>query len=469
LVTSIRHGKPEPEPTQAAEESRLDAATFVLGYIDARAQGKGGSADAALRVEKLFRRVEQLTGRLAELETVEQQAAELRRSLDTLKAHNERLQETIRTLEIGFRRHVSERLSPDQLRLALAGEPSAPLSASELVPPQADADNASPPPDAMETGDASKPPASSTQQLAAAEAPSGSEPNGRKRPNRNNHGRRRIGIIPRLVIETVPPDVLLKGIENFELVGTEDSSSIGYRRGGLIELVTRRPKYVLKGASAADASVPQQPPAPSSPTAPAIAGELAEPLVVREHEALMIPADPGFKRNPFVDGAIVRFVPDSTDLGGGEEGPVWIAPLPERPIDRSLADPSLRLFRVAGRSLTDLVLPSLCLGNVRLVSRARVLSASLPCGSPSRRVDGRRRATSTAGRPGCWRRRADAAPGSSALCIWPAVRRALPSMTAGGPSPLRQATCGAESSSTLVAMLGTSAPASPDRRFAIAR
>lgn len=271
---------------------------------------------------------------------VEQQAAELRRSVDTLKAHNERLQETIRTLEIGFRRHVSEQISPDQLQLALAAEPSAPLSPSGLVPPQANGDNVPAPSGAAEAADASKAPSSSTEQVAAAEAPSGSDPSGPKRANRNNHGRRRIGIIPRIVIETLPPDVLLKGLDSFERVGAEDSSNIGYRRGGVIELVLRRPKYVLRGASSADAGVPEEQPAPSLPTAPAVAGELGDAVVVREHEALMIPADTGFKRSPFVDGAIVRFVPDSADAGG-EDGPVWIAPLPERPIDRSLADPSL--------------------------------------------------------------------------------------------------------------------------------
>jgi hypothetical protein len=74
--------------------------------------------------------------------------------------------------------------------------------------------------------------------------------------------------------------------------------------------------------------------------APAFAGAPDDAVVVLEHEALVIPADTGFKRSPFVDGAIVRFAPEATDAGG-ESGPVWIAPVPERPIDRCLADPSL--------------------------------------------------------------------------------------------------------------------------------
>jgi hypothetical protein len=81
-------------------------------------------------------------------------------------------------------------------------------------------------------------------------------------------------------------------------------------------------------------------PAPSRDAEPTFVGESDDAVVVREHEALMIPEDAGFKRSPFVDGAIVRFVPESTD-DGAEGGPVWIASVPERPLDRSLADPSL--------------------------------------------------------------------------------------------------------------------------------
>jgi hypothetical protein len=131
--------------------------------------------------------------------------------------------------------------------------------------------------------------------------------------------------------------VLLKGIERFERIGFEDSSLIGHRRGGPIEMVLRRPKYVLKAAAG---DVPHEEPAPSRDAEPTFVGESDDAVVVREHEALMIPEDAGFKRSPFVDGAIVRFVPESTD-DGAEGGPVWIASVPERPLDRSLADPSL--------------------------------------------------------------------------------------------------------------------------------
>lgn len=328
-----------PEPRRAEAEGCLDASALVLGYIEARAQGEDTPADPASLVDRLSRRVNELSARLGELKSVEQQALELRRSLDALKAYTERLQETVRTLEIGFRRHVSEQISPDQLRFALAEEPLAALSPSGPVSPEADGGDVPAPSDAAAADDASPLLASSTEQAAG--APSGSNPDPKKQVNRNNHGRRRVGVIPTLIVETLPPDVLLKGLESFVQVGVEDSSLLGYRRGGLYELVVRRPKYVLRATSAAGAVVPEAPPAASPAIAPAVADdEQGEAIVVREHEALMIPADTGFKRSPFVDGAIVRFVPDPEDHGG-EDGPVWIAPLPERPIDRSLADPSL--------------------------------------------------------------------------------------------------------------------------------
>jgi hypothetical protein len=345
LTAATRHGETEPEPPGVAEEGHFGGAALVLGYIEARTQGQGVPAGEALLVERLRWRVKELeatvkelSARLEELAGAEQQAAELRRSLDTLKAHNEKLQETIRTLEIGFRRHVSERISADQLRLALAAEPDAPSSPSMQSPPQEDGGNVPAPSDTAADAGASPAPSPSAEQIGAAETPPGSDPKGQKRRHRNNHGRRRIGIIPKVIIETTPPEVLLKGIESFERVGAEDSSVIGYRRGGPIEIVLRRPKYVLRAESFAAAGVSQEQPSPAA--APAVAGEPDDALVVHEHEALVIPADTGFKRSPFVDGAIVRFVPEPADCGD-EDGPVWIAPVPERPIDRSLADPSL--------------------------------------------------------------------------------------------------------------------------------
>ncbi len=76
-------------------------------------------------VDALLWRVQALEARLTELSTAAQQAQELARSVESLNAHNQPLQETIQTLEIGFPRHVSEQVSPDQVRLSLAGAPGA--------------------------------------------------------------------------------------------------------------------------------------------------------------------------------------------------------------------------------------------------------------------------------------------------------------------------------------------------------
>ncbi|WP_165373743.1 MULTISPECIES: transposase [Sorangium] len=199
----------ETELPQAAETERLDGTALVLGYLQARGQGQGSPADPASVVDALLRRVQELEAKLAELSTAEQQAQELARSVESLKAYNQQLQETIRTLEIGFRRHVSEQISPDQLRLSLAGEPDAcPAQASS----QAETHSASPEAD---RSDGSIPPpglASPAERGGTAESCSSSDPGGGKRVQRHEHGRRRIGVIPRVIIETLPPEVLLQGM-----------------------------------------------------------------------------------------------------------------------------------------------------------------------------------------------------------------------------------------------------------------
>lgn len=335
LTSTARHG--ETELPQAAETERVDGAALVLGYLEARAQGQAAPVDAASLVDALLRRVQQLEAKLTELSTAEQQARELARSVESLKAQNQQLQETIRALEIGFRRHVSERVSPDQLRLALAAEPgagAAPASSQvESVDASAEgglSESGSPPPD----------PASSPELAGAAESSSGSDHGGRKRAKRHEHGRRRISVVPRVIVEILPPEVLLHGIDGFERVGVEDSSQIGYRRGGPLEIVWRRLKYVAKAEALAASSGSQEPPAPSPAALPAFDPERGEPLIVQEHEVLCVPADTSFKQSPFVDGALVRYTPESS-AAEDSGGPVRIAPLPERPIDRCLADPSL--------------------------------------------------------------------------------------------------------------------------------
>jgi hypothetical protein len=64
---------------------------------------------------------------------------------------------------------------------------------------------------------------------------------------------------------------------------------------------------------------------------------------VREHEVAMAPTDTAFKTNPFVDGALVRYVPASTN-DHDDRGAVLIADVPERPLDRGLVDASLLAY-----------------------------------------------------------------------------------------------------------------------------
>jgi hypothetical protein len=61
----------------------------------------------------------ELRTELSALKDLEQRNEALQHKFDKLKAHSEQLEATVRRLEIGFRRHPSERVSPDQLRLAL--------------------------------------------------------------------------------------------------------------------------------------------------------------------------------------------------------------------------------------------------------------------------------------------------------------------------------------------------------------
>ncbi|MCU0693413.1 MAG: IS66 family transposase [Polyangiaceae bacterium] len=62
-------------------------------------------------------------------------------------------------------------------------------------------------------------------------------------------------------------------------------------------------------------------------------------VVVREHEVLSVPPDPGFKRSPFLDGAIVRYVPPQAPAA--KPARVLIAPAVQRPVERGMADASL--------------------------------------------------------------------------------------------------------------------------------
>jgi hypothetical protein len=277
--------------------------------------------------------MQDLEGKMAGLEVTEKQAVELQRTVDVLRADNEQLRETIRRLEIGFRRHVSERVSPDQLKLALAADATAPGAVEPTTPDTDPGTEVCPSPE-QDTADGT---------------PSGSAPEPPKQKNRHQHGRRRMAFIPQVIIETLPAEVLLKGIENFDRIGEEDTSMLGHRRGGPIELVMRRPKYVPRASGAKSGLDADGASSASSPQDAESGGcESDVTMVLLEHEIAMVPDDTGFKSNPFVDGAIVRYTPEPSDEAS-EDSAVFIAPLSERPIARSFVDAGLLAHLLVGK------------------------------------------------------------------------------------------------------------------------
>jgi transposase len=292
----------------------------------------------ASRVADLTKLVLELQTRLTHLEGVERRAAGLEREVERLQAENDKLVARVRELEIGFRRFVSERVPPEQLKLALEANSLAVISGVE-------AESAAETP-APEVGDEPAPaPAIAPQATAdtAASGSDGSDPKAEKQKNRHNHGRRRNTTVPKLIVEIVPAEVQRLGTANFERIGHEDSSTLGHRRGGTIELVTRRGKYVpiVPPSKAAPvdtdgAQAPASVPPPPDATAPNSKGA----VVVVLHDVATVPADPACKSNPFVDGAIVYYTP-KLPVAGADAAPVQIAPVPERPIHGGLVDASL--------------------------------------------------------------------------------------------------------------------------------
>jgi hypothetical protein len=329
--TKPRGGVGQPETSSVAS----GASALVLGYIDGRAQ----EADMASRVADLMTLVLELQARLTKLEGADRRAAELEREVERLKAHNEKLVARIRELEIGFRRFVSERVPPEQLKLAL--EASA-LAATESVEAGSAAESSAP-----EAGVEKAPdPASPSPAQTVSTPPSGSggsDPKAERKKNRHNHGRRRQTTVPKLIVEIVPAEVERLGMESFERIGHEDSSTLGHRRGGPIELVTRRGKYVpivpsSKATTVATDGV--QVPAALPPPPDATAPNSEDAVAVVLHEVATVPADPASKSNPFVDGAIVYYAP-KLPVDSSAASPVQIAPVPERPIHGGLVDASL--------------------------------------------------------------------------------------------------------------------------------
>lgn len=294
----------------------------------------------ASRLLDLTKLVLELQARLAQLEGAERRAAELERTVEQLRADNDKLRARIRELEIGFRRFVSERVPPEQLKLVLEANALAAKTSVEAVT----AAESPAPEQAPQAGVEPAPmPAPPPPQTASA-PPSGSDPKAERQKNRHNHGRRRATTVPKLIVEIVPAEVQRLGLANFERIGYDESSTLGHRRGGTIELVTRRGKYVpvvpSSKASTATTNEAQEPTAVISPP-DAAAPNSEAPVVVVLHEVATVPADPACKSNPFVDGAVVYYTPKLPVDDDAADVPVQIAPVPERPIHGSLVDASL--------------------------------------------------------------------------------------------------------------------------------
>ena len=165
-----------------------------------------GRAFKEVRLEDLLQLIRDLLERLRK---AEERTEEVTRSYQALKKHAELLTAHIRELQMGLRRHVSERLSAEQLLLALNPSPAPPAPSPPVAPPP-------------------KPPC-------------------KAKPNRDRHGRRAITGIPQLVVEVLPIEVQREGLENFERLDAEDTSILVHRRGGLLRVVIRRPKFVRRG------------------------------------------------------------------------------------------------------------------------------------------------------------------------------------------------------------------------------
>lgn len=288
------------------------ATTVVFQYVQNRAGAASGPEPDPITA--LSQRLEQLERRIA-----------------TLTTYNSQLEEALRQMQIGFRRHRSEVVPPEQLRMALAEAST--LDSDSPVAPVSYSDPSSQPDTepCAQQGDCCTPPPP------------------RKR---HRHGRRKVGIVPRIIVTILPAEVIADGMDRYEQIDHEDSSLLGYRRGGPIELVLRRPKFVPRrtgalpkdpGEQGSDGGSASFAPPADQPAASGRQGTESThsgTIEVFEHEVLTVPADPGFRKSPFVDGAIVRYFPDER-LSTGPEDAVLIAPLPPRPIDKGLADPSL--------------------------------------------------------------------------------------------------------------------------------
>ena len=228
---SVPGGQHRSCPSARAPSVSVGSAA-VLAYVDEQATSAGQDGDTlSALIPALSSRIEELEARNQELESTV-------RSLQTL---SEQLQAALREAQLGFRRHVRQRVAASELQAALALSFDAAAPGSK--PAGSEASEGSPTSEAQES--AASAAAETTESASQQEPPAG----GPAAKKRDWHGRRNIGIIPQVFIDIVPPQVQLEGLKHFEQIGAEQSAVVGYRRGGPVQVVFRRIKFVPIGST----------------------------------------------------------------------------------------------------------------------------------------------------------------------------------------------------------------------------
>lgn len=224
----------------------------AFAYIDKRSSWVDSTND---NIRPL---IAALVAHIAELES---RNSELDAKFQALTAFSERLKESLHEAQLGFRRHERDRIPVSELQLALTlqskpeGEQASSSTATDTQPAAMEAAPAT---------DTTTAPAPTTETTGAAQAPTGNAAasSGATKPpvdRKGNHGRRTLRAIPRLIINVLPPEVQVEGLEHFEQIGQDDSSVVGHRRGGPVQLVFRRLKFVRKTSAASSEAAESQP------------------------------------------------------------------------------------------------------------------------------------------------------------------------------------------------------------------
>jgi len=325
--------------SSAGSQARSSATNLVTQYIHSsvgRQQSVGSSAPVCqgttLESERSTESVQALREQIQRLTS---ERDELAQQLQRLSKQLEMMREAIHKMKIGLSRHHSEKLAPEQLELALE-------SSDESQQQQ-------PRPDSGSSGEAE--PSSPNDNGDKSDKQTDKKP--RKRAK---HGRARIERLPKVIDIVLPDEVVQDGLKHFECIGYEDKSTIGYRRGGPFELITRRVKFVRaeshKRAAPGPAVTPSavQLTGPDSPLerstgskcVPSGLGHTIDgsPAFCEQLVPTQLPGDTALGyHNPFVDGALIRYRPDGNQTS--RAGPVLIAPLPVEPLEKALPDASL--------------------------------------------------------------------------------------------------------------------------------